>query len=374
MRVLVLSSYTKSLVWFRMNLMEDLVAAGHEVFALGSDDDQAYVRVFRDRGIEYRSFPVSRNGLSPVEDLRTYRELKRAIKAIGPDKIFVYQAKTIVYGCQAAARNGISEVYPLVAGLGSVFRGDGLRNRLIQAVLRLQYRHALKISQRVFFQNPDDRDEFVQMGLVAGDKVAMINGSGVDVDRFSPEPLPGRSTFLFIGRLLRDKGVVEYLEACSTLRSRYPEVRCLLVGPYDTNPSSLRREELEPYMESGVVEYLGEQEDVRPSIAECSVFVLPSYHEGTPKSVLEAMAMGRPIVTTDAPGCRETVIDGRNGFLVAPRAVEPLALAMERFIEEPGLASRMGAESRAIAQEKYDVHEVNRTIMQTMGIPGAQTA
>jgi glycosyltransferase involved in cell wall biosynthesis len=127
-------------------------------------------------------------------------------------------------------------------------------------------------------------------------------------------------------------------------------------------------------MESGVVEYLGAQVDVRPSIAECSVFVLPSYHEGTPKSVLEAMAMGRPIVTTDAPGCRETVIDGRNGFLVAPRAVEPLALAMERFIEEPGLASRMGAESRAIAQEKYDVHEVNRTIMQTMGIPGAQTA
>lgn len=374
MRVLVLSSYTKSLFWFRMNLMEELVAAGHEVYALGSDDDEHYVRAFRDRGIEYRSFPVSRNGLSPVEDLRTYRALKNAIEAIAPDKVFVYQAKTIVYGCVAAARAGVTEVFPLVAGLGSVFRGGGLKNRLIQVLLRLQYRHALRHCRRVFFQNPDDRDEFVGMGLVSPEKVVMINGSGVDIERFSPAPLPQRPTFLFVGRLLRDKGVVEYLEACRSLRSLHSEVRCLLVGPFDSNHSSLQHEDLQPFIEAGAVEYLGEQEDVRPTLAECSVFVLPSYHEGTPKSVLEAMATGRPIITTDAPGCRETVAEGRNGLLVEPRTVVPLVKAMSRFVEEPDLAQRMGAESRALVEAKYDVRKVNSSIIRTMGIPKAQTA
>jgi len=156
----------------------------------------------------------------------------------------VYQAKTIVYGCVAAARAGVTEVFPLVAGLGSVFRGGGPENRLIQVLLKVQYRHALKHSRRVFFQNPDDRDEFIRMGLVSPQKIVMINGSGVDIERFSPAPLPQRPTFLFIGRLLRDKGVVEYLEACRSLRSLHREARCLLVGPFDSNHSSLRREHL----------------------------------------------------------------------------------------------------------------------------------
>lgn len=374
MRVLVLSSYTKSLFWFRMNLMEDLIAAGHEVYALGSDEDEDYAQAFRERGIEYRSFPVSRNGLSPLEDLRTYRALRHAIRTIAPDRVFVYQAKTIVYGCVAAARAGVTEVFPLIAGLGSVFRGDGLKNRLIQALLRVEYRYALRRSRRVFFQNPDDRDDFIRMGLVSPDKIAMINGSGVDIERFSPAPLPERTTFLFVGRLLRDKGVVEYLEACREVRSHHPETRCLLVGPFDSNHSSLKSEDLQPYIQAGAVEYLGEQEDVRPAIAESSVFVLPSYHEGTPKSVLEAMAMGRAILTTDAPGCRETVGEGLNGYLVPPRAVKTLARAMEKLIEEPELTRQMGAESRLIAAAKYDVRLVNASIMEAMGIREAQSA
>ncbi len=372
MRVLVLSSFTKSLLWFRMNLMDELVAAGHEVFALGSDDDAAYTAAFKERGITYGAFTVSRNGLSPIDDLRTYRELKRVIRAISPDKVFVYQAKTIVYGCPAAVHAGVTELYPLVGGLGSVFRNGGFKNRLIQAILKLQYRRAFRVSKQVFFQNDDDRGEFIRLGLLPPEKVVMINGSGVDLNRYSVEPLPTQTTFLLISRLLRDKGVMEYLEACRIVRSRNPQARCLLVGPYDTNPSALRPDELAPYVASGAVEYLGEKVDVRPSIADSSVFVLPSYHEGTPKAVLEAMSMGRAIITTDTPGCRETVTDGENGLLVEPRNVARLAEAMERFLREPALAAGMGEVSRAVAEEKYDVRKINRVIMTTMGL--AQTA
>ncbi len=372
MKVLFLSSFSKSLVWFRMNLMDELVAAGHEVFALGDDDDPKYEIEFRKHDVTYRSFPVSRNGLSPIEDVRTYLALRRAIGEIAPDKVFVYQAKTIVYGTPAVRRAGNAEVYPLVAGLGSVLRSGALRNRLIQSVLRVQYRRAFRQSERVFFQNPDDRGEFVALRLLPAEKTVMINGSGVDLQHFAQAPLPETPVFLFVGRLLRDKGVVEYLDACREIKQRHPEVRCLLVGPFDTNPTSLQVGQLEPYVVSGAVEYLGEQTDVRPSIARSSVFVLPSYHEGTPKSVLEAMAMGRAIITTNAPGCRETVVEGVNGQLVEPRNTGSLVAAMERLLEDRTLAPLMGEASRKMAEDRFDVRKVNAVIMGTMGL--GQTA
>lgn len=368
MRVLVLSSFTKSLFWFRMEFMQALLEAGHEVYALGSDDDDTYRREFQKRGIHYDSFSVSRNGLSPWEDWRTYRELRAAIEAIAPDKVFVYQAKTIVYGCPAAKRAGVGEVYPLVAGLGSIFRSGGIRNHLIQQVLKIQYRRAFALSSRVFFQNADDRDLLVSLGLVPREKAAMLHGSGVNLDHFADTPIPSGPSFLFVGRLIADKGVIEYLEACRVIKQRYPSVRCLLVGPYDSNPSSLTPADLEPYISDQVIEYVGEQSDVRPYIRACSVFVLPSYHEGTPKSVLEAMSMGRAIITTDAPGCRETVDDGKNGFLVPTKDTEALASRMEQFVLSELLSARMGRESRRIAEERFDVHKVNKVIMTTMGL------
>ena len=351
--------------------MEDIAAAGHEIFAVGSDDSETYREAFADRGITYHSVRVSRNGLSPLQDLRTYCDLRRVIRDIRPDRVFVYQAKTIVYGAPVAARLGTRGVFPLVAGLGSVFRGGGLKNLAIQQVLRLQYRRALRLSERVFFQNTDDRDQLVRMGLLPASKSVMINGSGVDLSRFAVEPLPGILTFLFIGRLIRDKGVTEYLEACKRIKAEFPEVRCILVGPYDTNPSAMRSADLEPYVQAGVVEYWGEMDDVRGAIAASSVFVLPSYHEGTPKSVLEAMSMGRAIITTDAPGCRETVVPGVNGILVTPRDVASLVDAMREFVSGAAVVCGMGAASRRIAEEKYDVHNVNRVIMKVMGLmPG----
>ncbi|WP_431777431.1 glycosyltransferase [Ottowia caeni] len=197
----------------------------------------------------------------------------------------------------------------------------------------------------------------------------MVNGSGVDVSAFSVVPLPeARIQFLLIARLLGAKGVREYAQAAKLVRAHHPASRFVLVGFIDDNPDSISQSELDSWVADGTLEFLGQLSDVRPAIAASSVYVLPSYREGTPRTVLEAMAMGRAIITTDTPGCRETVLDGDNGYLVPVKSVDALVQAMSRFVEDPGLAARMGARSRQLAEDKYDVHKVNSVMLREMGI------
>jgi len=285
-----------------------------------------------------------------------------------PDKVFVYQAKTVIYGCLSAKANNITEIYPLIAGLGSIFRGEGIKNKIIKSIMTIEYRAACKASKKVFFQNNDDKNEFINNRLVKEDKIVVINGSGVNLEEFKPEPLPESTAFLFIGRLIKDKGVIEYLEACKRIKAEFPNVRCMLVGPYDSNPSALKPQALQPYIDKNIIEYFGEQSDVRPYIKQCSTFVLPSYHEGTPKTVLESMAIGRSVITSNAPGCRETVTDNYNGYLVEARDIEGLVKKMRLLIEDPTISKLMAERSVKIAREKYDVKLVNKSIMKTMGL------
>ena len=232
--------------------------------------------------------------------------------------------------------------------------------------MKTEYRLACNASKKVFFQNNDDKNEFINNGLIQDDKIVIINGSGVNLEKFRPEPLPDTPAFLFIGRLIKDKGVMEYLEACKRIKAEYPKVRCLLVGPYDSNPSALQPEELQPYIDEGITEYFGEQSDVRPYLKQCSTYVLPSYHEGTPKTVLEAMATGRSIITSDAPGCRETVTDKYNGFLVPVKDIDTLVEKMKSLIDDQETNKIMSERSLRLAKEKYDVNLVNKKIMETM--------
>lgn len=366
MKVVVLSSHTSSLFWFRMDMMREFVSNGYSVVAIGPDCEQDWVAKFSEYGIEYCSVPVERNGLNPYKYFKTYRAIKKTIKKIRPDKIFLYQAKTIVYGTLAAKQNNIKQIYILIAGLGSIFKGNGVINSIIRKILICQYRSACNASKKVLFQNKDDRNYFFEKKIVKREKTAVINGSGVNLDHFHEVNLPIKTVFLYIGRLIKDKGILEYLEACKSIKQKYPEVRCMLVGPFDTNPSALQKSELNNYTQNGIVEYYGEQTDVRPYIKRCSVFVLPSYHEGTPKAVLEAMAMGRAIITSDAPGCRETVIDNKNGFLVPVKNILILIEKMSFFVENPELAKAMGKESLKYVEQKYDVKKVNKSIMEIM--------
>ena len=366
MKIAVLSSHTASLFWFRMDMMKDFIKHGHSVIALGPEPESNWKSKFEENGIRYQQLFVERNGINPFSDLKTYRELRKFMKEEIPDKVFAYQAKTVVYGSLAAKANGITEVYPLIAGLGSIFRGEGLKNKIIKAVMKIEYYAACRASKKVFFQNNDDKNEFINNGLIKEDKVVIINGSGVNLEKFKPEPLQEKPAFLFIGRLIKDKGVMEYLEACKRIKGEYPEVRCLLVGPYDSNPSALQPGELQPFIDKRIIEYFGEQSDVRPYLKQCSTYVLPSYHEGTPKTVLEAMAIGRSIITSDAPGCRETVTDGYNGFLVSVKDIDGIVDKMKVLIEDQEENKIMAERSLKQAKEKYDVNLVNQSIMKTM--------
>ena len=368
MKIAVLSSHTPSLFWFRMDMMKAFLEKGHTVVAVGDQAADQWRENFEKEGISYRQADIQRNGTNPLRDLRTLRFLKKILSEERPDKIFTYQAKTIIYGTIAANTLGIKEVYPLVAGVGSVFLSDSFKTKLVRMVLKTEYRFAMRKCKYVFFQNRDDEAIFRKYGILQKQSVVLLHGSGVNLDRFVRQTLPEKCAFLYVGRLIRDKGVAEYLEACKQVKNRYPQVRCLLLGPFDTNPTALQPEELQPYIDNGVIEYFGEQADVRPYLAQCSVFVLPSYHEGTPKAVLEAMASQRAIITADAPGCRETVIDGKNGFLVPVKRADLLAEKMGELIEKMELAAQMARESRKMAEELFDVELVNRVIMDTMGL------
>lgn len=368
MKIAVLSSHTGSLFWFRMDMMKEFIKQGHFVIALGPENEEVWGRQFKDNGIEYRQFFVERNGINPFKDFKTCKDLYSFMRKEKPDKVFTYQAKTVIYGSLAAKFNGIKEVYPLIAGLGSVFRGNGLRNKIFKKIMKIEYKVACNASKKIFFQNHDDVQEFINNRLVDVGKTIIINGSGVNIEKFAPRPLPEKPAFLFIGRLIKDKGLIEYLEACRKIKDKYPYVRCMLVGPYDSNPSAVKPQELEKYITNEVIEYFGEQSDVRNFISNCTAYVLPSYHEGTPKTVIEAMAMGRAIITSNAPGCRETVKDGENGYLVAVKDINGIAEKMEFLILNPNVCVRMGNKSLNIAKEKYDVKIVNQSIMKTMGL------
>lgn len=370
MRIVVLSSYTQSLFWFRLDMMKEMVEKGHQVYAVGNSDQVDWQKQFAMHGIKYYSIRVERNGLNPVQDIHTFFDLLRLIRNIHPNRIFAYQAKTVIYGSIAAYINGINEFYPLIAGLGSIFIGKGIKNKIVRSIMKLEYRVACRISSKVFFQNNDDLGEFVKHGMIKREKAVIINGSGVNIERFMPTAFPETTTFLFIGRLIKDKGVIEYLNACHKIKQLYPSVRCLLVGPFDSNPTSIKKNDLDSFIKSGVIEYFGEQKDVRPYISQTSVFVLPSYHEGTPKTILEAMSMGRPIITTNVPGCRETVCDGLNGFMVKAYDEDDLVEKMEYFVKHPHMIEKMGNRSIEITCEKYDVRKVNSVIFAEMNLIG----
>jgi len=368
MKIAILVCYNPTLINFRLDMMSEMVRLGHHVVAIGNESDGKWSKMLQPHGIEYRFIKMQRNGLNPVWDFVSFVQLVRLLKKEKPDKVFTSQAKMVLYGGLAAHWLGIRDVYPLIAGLGSIFLSGGLKGHILKKILTCGYRLSLRRSPSVFFQNRDDASFFVDNRIVSSERIVFLNGSGVNLDQFAKQPFPGTFGFLCVCRIIRDKGVLEYLSACRMVRKQHPEIRCLLVGPYDSNPSALNQADLQPYIDDRSIEYFGEQADVRPYLAQCSVYVLPSYREGTPKSVLEAMSCGKAVITTDAPGCRETVIDGENGFLVPVKDDKAIVEKMLFLYRNPDFCERMGNASRRIAEQRFDVRLVNRIILQTMRI------
>ncbi len=368
MKVLVMSSYAPTLFTFREDMIKEMVRGGHDVVCAAPEPEEKWQSRFQQIGVRYRCIQgVQRTGTNPFSDLVGMVSIYRLIVAEEPDRIFTYQAKTVIYGCIAAKLARISQVYAMMGGLGSVFRSEK-KTSVLRQIMMHQYRLALGCCAIVFVQNPDDHDVLLDSGLLGNTEVVFTNGSGVNLDAFPERALPLNPGFLFVGRLIKDKGIMEFMEAARIVKGLYPDVAIRVVGPFDDNPTAIHESVIQRYVLDGVVQYMGPTDDVRPFIEQCSVFVLPSYHEGTPKSVLEAMAMGRPIITTDAPGCRETVVDGLNGFLVPPRDVACLVEKMVWMIEHMDEARQMGKESRRMCELKFDVRLVNNVILEAMGM------
>ncbi len=370
-RFLVVGGYSDSLLNFRGAFLEALVLLGLDVHVAAPNLPPGNsVRVQLERmGVTVHDVPIERTRTNPLVDLVTFWSLTVLMRRLRPHFTLAYTIKPVIYGSVAGRLAGVPKRYALVTGLGYAF---GRENQLggLRSLVKNLYALALSQVQLTFFQNPDDLALFRELGILKkGKPSCLVNGSGVDLSRFSETPIPpGPVRFLLIARLLVSKGVREYVHAARYLKKRYPESRFMLAGWIDSNPDAIPQSELDGWVADGSIEYLGRLPDVRPALEDCSVYVLPSYREGTPRSVLEAMAIGRPVITSNAPGCRETVIDGESGFLVPAKSVDGLVVAMERFIDHPELTARMGARGRRLAEEKYDVHKVNSAMLLAMGI------
>ncbi|HEY9049460.1 MAG TPA: glycosyltransferase family 4 protein [Ohtaekwangia sp.] len=369
-QAIVFGSYIFSLINFRKNLLEDLVRNGYTVLAIAPGYDEEVVRKLKEMQVEFRSVELARTGFNPLKDFSTILELKKIFKVYQPDLLITYTIKPVIYGTLAASFSGKTKTLALITGLGYLDTGvRTLKKKIMQSLIHALYRFSLRKLNFIAFQNPDDQEYFLLHKLVnPATAMTITAGSGVDLAYYTrAEVVREPVIFLLTARLIRAKGIDQYLEAASNLKKQFGNrVIFQLIGLLDEgNPDSIDQSQLNKLVEEGVIDYKGFQKDVRSLLRTCSVFVLPSYYrEGTPRTILEAMAMGKAIITTDNPGCRETVRDGSNGFLIPVKNAEALQSAMRKFIERSELIEEMGEASYQLAKSKYDVHLVNHHLFE----------
>lgn len=366
MKVLIALNSAWNLINFRSELIKTLVADGHTLVLAAPADE--HVPALQDLGARFVNLPMFAHGTNPLDEMTLLLRFLRLLHRERPDVLLCYTAKPNIYGSLAAHALGIPVVNN-IAGLGSVFiRGDWLAR-----VMQRLYRLALAKSRRVFFQNPDDLQLFTSMGVVARLQTSLLPGSGVNLQKFQQVCLPSLLcnpasqesssrpfVFLLVARLLKDKGVEEYVQASRKIKAAHPQVECALLGFIDSdNPNAISAQQLQAWVDEGVVRYWGTSYDVREQLAQADCVVLPSYREGTPRSLLEAAAMGRPLIATDVPGCREVVRDGHNGFLCQSRNPKDLAKQMIKIVSMTAVQlQQMGLSSRKLVEQRFDEQQV----------------
>lgn len=378
-RFLLIASQPTSIVGFRGALLSSIAEKNNEIFIIAPFDGYSEeLELLEAKGYKVLSVPMQRTGANPLADIRTLFSLWKTIKKIKPDYVLGYTIKPVIYGSLAASMASVPSKYALITGLGYAFQNidnqDSKKN-IFQIVVFQLYKLALKQCEKVFFQNSDDLELFIDLKLVSQNaKTCVVNGSGVNILDYPFSPIKSLDSsevisFIMVARLIGDKGVREYAQAAQRLKEKYgSNVQFNLAGGLDMNPTSISEQELNSWIEDGRLNYLGKLKDVRPSILDSQVFVLPSYREGTSRAALEAMSMGRAIITTDAPGCRQTVKEGYNGFLAKVKSVESLVESIEKIIAIRHEIPTMGKNSRLMIEEYYDVNKVNEVLLNEMRI------
>ena len=359
-RVAIISSYAQSVISFRSELVVKLISHDILVDVYAPDFTSQTLRALKSLGANAISYPLKRTGTSFLSDIRALIVLYGHFRCAHYDQVFTYFLKPNIWGTLAAFLARVPQRTLMIEGLGYLFthlpdQKHQFKKLFLKQVVLCLYRIIFLLASKVIVLNPDDLEYLVSHCSLRPTRALLLGGIGVDIDfwRFSSSrPFP--PIFIMVARLLREKGVCEYLQAASLVKSKYPDAKFLLLGSIDSNPGSIAIADLFPLMQSGVITYLGHV-DVLPHLSLSTVFVLPSYREGVPRSTQEALSVGLPVITTDVPGCRETVIHGVNGFLVPPYDSNALAHAMLSFCSNPNLAQTMGLASRAIAKKSFNI-------------------
>ncbi|WP_179345067.1 glycosyltransferase family 4 protein [Winogradskyella ursingii] len=367
-RILVVGSTSTSLINFRGDFIQNLIDNNYEVFtAAGHFKEETLTTLKEDYGVTPLTYRLQRTGLNPFDDLKTISDLKKIIKKNKIDLVFPYTVKPVIYSSMAANSCGVP-VISLITGLGFTFTGLTLKAKILQRVNELLYKRSIRKNKAVVFQNKDDRDLFLRRNILKDrSKIEVVSGSGVNLERFKFKEKYNKDnkvSFLLTARLIKEKGIALYINAAKVLKKQYPDAEFHVIGPAQTSPSAIKLEELEKHNEEGTLIWHGHQSNIVEHLTNRDVFVLPSYYrEGVPRSILEALSVGLPIITTDSPGCRETVIEGENGFLIPPQRLEELVKSMKFFLEHPQKIEEMGRNSRKYAEERFDVNIINADLL-----------
>lgn len=369
-KVIIFAADSKSLYMFRGGLVGHLKSKGLEVVCYCSEDSffKEAQKLFHDKGVELKPLDFFNNGKNLLKDMATLKKIYSLLKEEKPNYIFSYHTKPGLYVGLCCWFFPKIKFYPTITGLGYLFSSMDATAKFFKNIICLLYRFVFKRSTKVFFQNKDDLNLFEKKKVIASSKALIVNGSGINLNEYPFHPLPEKLAFLFIGRIIKDKGIIEYLDACKILKEKYPSIDCRLIGATSKNPTAISNEIIQEKCDMAKIEYVGEVYDVRPWLEKTSVFVLPSYREGLPRSGLEALSMGRAVITTDVPGCREIVQDGINGYLVPEKNSHALAKAMIRMAEQKENIHQMGQASRKMAEQRFDVNLVNKAMLEAMGV------
>ena len=330
----------------------------------------AYFKDLEKLEVSLHSYPLNRRGLNLFQDIKTLITLCKIIFRISPNYVLSYTIKPVIYGTIVSFLMRVPNRFALITGLGSNFVNyQDSKDTFSRKLVRFLYKISLNLTSKTIFQNNDDKDLFIAKRImIDNDKIHVVNGSGVNLNHYKEASFPDSLRFLFVGRFLKSKGLKEFIEAAKIINAKNKNVKFTIAGSIEEGGDSILIDEINHFIETGVIENLGYLNDIRVAISNCSVFVLPSYREGTPRSVLEAMAMGRAIITTNAPGCRETVRNGFNGFLVRTGSVDDLVQAMNLFKDNHDLIQKMGKNSLKLVTKKYDVKIINKNMFDIMNI------
>ena len=365
-KIIIVAALSKSLIDFRGELIEDIKNKGYQVVTASPPLSEKYLNIFNQRNIVNIPIHFQRNKLNPFLDLVSLIKLFKIFWEQSPNIILSYTIKPVIWG-GLASKFFKTDFYALITGTGFVFYGVSFKRKLLRSFVIFLYKIALKKSKAVIFQNVDDLNLFVDKGIVPKSKTHLVNGSGVNIESFNFVTLPKSIiSFLCVARLKGDKGIRQYAAAAKIVKKKFPNTMFNLVGPEETSPDAISLDEVKSW--SNHINYIGEISDVRSTIKNSHIYVLPSYHEGLPRSTLEAMSMGRPVITTDASGCRETVKEGFNGFIVPVNNIDMLAEKMIWFIEHSDQIEIMGIASRRMVEDKFDVRKVNSAMLDIINI------